>query len=60
MRNKRGRILLLSTRRESAQSSGFQKYSKAKTGKNQPISEENREKPKKTCGNALFSVDKSC
>ncbi|HUV97493.1 MAG TPA: HU family DNA-binding protein [Acidobacteriaceae bacterium] len=45
---------------ESTHSSGFQESPQAKKVENQPISEENREKPKKTCGNALFSVDKSC
>ncbi|HTU50981.1 MAG TPA: hypothetical protein VMF56_10320 [Acidobacteriaceae bacterium] len=39
---------------------GFGSIPRRKPAKIGPIPEENREKPKKTCGNALFSVDKSC
>jgi DNA-binding protein HU-beta len=46
--------------RGSSHSSGFQEHLQAKTGRNRPFSEENRQKPKKTCGNTLFPVDKSC
>jgi hypothetical protein len=56
---KRGRICLLSRSGETSQPSGFQELPQAKTGENRPIPEENRKNPKKTCGNALFSVDKS-